>query len=231
MHARQSVGHQICAITGLTLPQRDLIRLDQLHPTLAERIRRDHPTLAPDAVVSRHETDRYRLAHVEELLREERGELTALDGEVARSLAEGELTTQNVEHDYEEKRTLGERLSDGLASFGGSWTFLIIFALLFALWMEFNVAEGAKAFDPYPFILLNLVLSCIAAIQAPIIMMSQKRQEAKDRLRSLNDYRVNLKAELEVRHLHDKIDHLMSKQWQRLAEIQELQIEMMQSRR
>jgi uncharacterized membrane protein len=133
-----------------------------------------------------------------------------------------------VNHD---KRTLGERLSDGLASFGGSWTFLIVFALLFALWMEFNVAEGAKAFDRYPFILLNLVLSYIAAIQARSLWMSQKRQEAKDRLRSLNDCRVNLKPELEVRHLHDKIDHLMSKQWQRLAVIQELQIELMQSRR
>ena len=86
-------------------------------------------------------------------------------------------------------------------------------------------------FDPYPFILLNLVLSCIAAIQAPIIMMSQKRQEAKDRLRAFNDYRVNLKAELEIRHLHEKMDYLISKQWQRLAEIQQMQLEIMQERR
>jgi hypothetical protein len=88
-----------------------------------------------------------------------------------------------------------------------------------------------RAFDPYPFILLNLVLSCLAAVQAPIIMMSQKQQEAKDRLRALNDYRVNLKAELEIRHLHEKLDHLISKQWQRLAEIQELQIQLLQERR
>ena len=88
-----------------------------------------------------------------------------------------------------------------------------------------------KAFDAYPFILLNLVLSTLAAVQAPIIMMSQKRQEAKDRLRSLNDYQVNLKAELEIRHLHEKVDHLISKQWQRLAEIQQLQLEIMQQRR
>jgi uncharacterized membrane protein len=88
-----------------------------------------------------------------------------------------------------------------------------------------------KAFDVYPFILLNLILSCLAAIQAPIIMMSQKRQEAKDRLRALNDYRVNLKAELEIRHLHEKMDHLISKQWQRLAEIQRMQLEIMQEKR
>ena len=89
----------------------------------------------------------------------------------------------------------------------------------------------AQAFDPYPFILLNLILSCVAALQAPIIMMSQKRQEAKDRLRSLNDYQINLKAELEIRHLHEKMDHLISRQWQRLAEIQQLQLEIMSERR
>ena len=95
-----------------------------------------------------------------------------------------------------------------------------------------NLIEGTtSAFDPYPFILLNLLLSCIAAIQAPIIMMSQKRQETKDRLRSFNDYRVNLKAELEVRHLHEKLDHLITKQWQRLAEIQQIQLEMLQDSR
>jgi uncharacterized membrane protein len=95
--------------------------------------------------------------------------------------------------------------------------------------MGFNiVVAGRSQFDPYPFILLNLVLSCLAAIQAPIIMMSQKRQEAKDRLRSENDYRVNLKAELEIRHLHEKMDHMLTRQWERLAEIQQIQLETMQ---
>jgi uncharacterized membrane protein len=98
-----------------------------------------------------------------------------------------------------------------------------------AVWMGFNIWVATRViFDPFPFILLNLVLSCLAAIQAPIIMMSQKRQETKDRLRSENDYRVNLKAELEIRHLHDKIDHLINRQWERLAEIQQIQLEMMQ---
>ena len=97
--------------------------------------------------------------------------------------------------------------------------------------MLYNSYQAGAAFDPYPYILLNLILSTIAAVQAPIIMMSQKRQEAKDRLRSLNDYKVNLKAELEIRHLHEKMDHLINKQWQRLAEIQELQIEKIMERR
>ena len=137
-----------------------------------------------------------------------------------------------MEDDFEEDRTFGQRVSDHLASFGGSWAFLMAFAGVLFVWIVINLLMGEKrAFDAYPFILLNLVLSCIAAIQAPIIMMSQKRQEAKDRLRALNDYRVNLKAELEIRHLHEKLDHLISKQWQRLAEIQRMQLEIMQEKR
>jgi uncharacterized membrane protein len=124
-------------------------------------------------------------------------------------------------------------MSDTLARFGGSWTFLVSFGVFLMIWMAFNIAVSStrEAFDPYPFILLNLVLSCLAAVQAPIIMMSQKRQEVKDRMRSLNDYQVNLKAELEIRHLHEKLDHLITKQWQRLAEIQQIQMEMMQDGR
>ena len=148
------------------------------------------------------------------------------------SIARQDTIAENSEDEFEEHRTLGEKLSDHLASFGGSWSFLITFGFVLVVWMGINILQGeAKAFDPYPFILLNLLLSCIAAIQAPIIMMSQKRQEAKDRLRSLNDYRVNLKAELEIQHLHEKMDYLISKQWQRLAEIQHMQLEIMQEER
>ena len=166
------------------------------------------------------------------LLREEHGEFTELDRKVAESIANQETIAENVEQEFEQQRTLGERLSDGLASFGGSWAFLISFGVVLACWIALNIAIGTqKAFDPYPFILLNLLLSCLAAIQAPIIMMSQRRQEAKDRLRSFNDYKVNLKAELEIRHLHEKLDHLITRQWQRLAEIQRIQLEIMQETR
>jgi uncharacterized membrane protein len=119
-------------------------------------------------------------------------------------------------------------MADHLASFGGSWTFIIIFGSILLMWIGLNsLLLLKKPFDPYPFILLNLVLSCLAAIQAPVIMMSQNRQEAKDRLRSQYDYQVNLKAELEIRHLHDKIDHLLSNQWERLVEIQQIQIDLL----
>lgn len=123
--------------------------------------------------------------------------------------------------------TFGQRLSDRVAEFGGSWTFLIVFALILACWVTFNVLAVTLRFDPYPFILLNLLLSCLAAVQAPVIMMSQNRKEAKDRLRAQHDYRVNLKAELEIRELHDKMDHLLYRQMQRLLEIQRLQVELL----
>jgi uncharacterized membrane protein len=115
-----------------------------------------------------------------------------------------------------------------VASFGGSWTFIVVFALVLAAWISINgAALLARPFDPYPFILLNLILSCLAAIQAPIIMMSQNRMEAKDRLRSENDYQVNLKAELEIRHLNEKLDVLLKHQWQKLLEIQQIQMDFM----
>jgi uncharacterized membrane protein len=224
---RISPAKQKCAISGRTHPQSELIPLELLRPAIAQKIREAHPDLPANAPISRDEVNRYRALYAEELLREERGELSNLEQQVARSLAEGDLISENIEKDYDISRSIGERASDDLANFGGSWNFLIMFALGLAVWIVVNVA-GASSFDPYPFILLNLILSCIAAVQAPIIMMSQRRQEAKDRMRSLNDYRVNLKAELEIRHLHEKIDHLLFNQWQRLTEIQELQIEIMQ---
>lgn len=228
MKKRTLRAQQKCAISGLDYPASELVPLELLRHAIVEKIRKDHPTLASDAVISRHEAGRYRTAYVEELLRAERGELSHLEQEVARSLTEGDLISANIEEDYGARRTLAERASDDLANFGGSWRFLIFFAMGLGFWILINVVS-INSFDPYPFILLNLILSCIAAIQAPIIMMSQRRQEAKDRIRSLNDYRVNLKAELEIRHLHEKIDHLLVNQWQRLSEIQELQIEIMQS--
>jgi len=218
-----------CAISGVETSRKNLVPLATLRPSLAERIQSDFPQLTEQSLISKTELARYRTRYVEEILREEHGEYTELDREVVESIAKQDTIAANVEDDFEEHRTVGQRLSDGLAGFGGSWAFLISFGVVLVVWMAINAAIGeGKAFDPYPFILLNLVLSCIAAVQAPIIMMSQKRQESKDRLRSLNDYQVNLKAELEIRHLHEKMDHLVTRQWQRLAEIQQVQLEMLQ---
>jgi len=146
-----------------------------------------------------------------------------------KSMKDQGLLAKNVNVEFDRKLTLGERLADKVAEFGGSWRFIITFFIVMVMWIIMNsVLLLRKPFDPYPFILLNLVLSCLAAIQAPIIMMSQNRQEAKDRLRSEQDYRVNLKAELEIRYLHEKIDHLLAQQWQRLVEIQQIQMDLME---
>jgi len=217
------------SISGKEYPRKKLVELGSLRPSLADRIREDYPDLSEDANLSIDEVERYRTLYVEEMLKLEHGELTELDRQVAQSLSDHDTIVENIEEDFDETRSFSERVSDSLADFGGSWAFLITFFIVLIVWMAVNVWLGEQqAFDAYPFILLNLVLSCIAAIQAPIIMMSQKRQETKDRLRSLNDYKVNLKAELEIRHVQEKLDYLLTKQWQRLSEMQQMQMELMQ---
>ena len=170
---------------------------------------------------------RFQHKFVEHLLADEKGEITQLEREVLESLRDQEILSQNPETEFDAGLTFGQRAADRIADFGGSWTFIAIFGLVMLCWMLLNSwILAARPFDPYPYILLNLVLSCLAAIQAPVIMMSQNRQEARDRRHSLRDYQINLKAELEIRHLHQKIDHLLSRQWERLVEIQEVQMEL-----
>jgi len=225
---RKSISKRIpCAMTGRLRTKKDLVRLDTLSPALTDRIRTDFPDLPDRALIDRREVNRYSRMYVEELLRAEHGEFTELDRQVVESISNQNTIAENVEVEFEGHRTLAEKLSDGLADFGGSWSFLISFGFFLLIWMSVSTFMGEKeSFDPYPFILLNLVLSTIAAIQAPIIMMSQNRQDAKDRARSLNDYRVNLKAELEIRHVHEKLDYLISRQWARMAEIQQIQMDL-----
>ena len=222
----------ICAISGEQFPARSLHSLGSLRPSLTDRIMRDHPKLAHHDLISAAALDKYRMKYVEDMLLKEHGELTALDREVAKSIAEHDTIAENIEDVYDDRRSIGDQLSDNLARYGGSWYFLIGFGIFLMCWMALNVLIYAKwAFDPYPFIFLNLVLSCLAAIQAPVILMSQRRAEVKDRMRAQSDYRVNLKAELEIRHLHEKLDYLVSKQWDRLMEIQQLQLETLQENR
>ena len=195
---------------------------------IAELIRRDHPAWRPEDPICRDDLNRYRAQYVRGVLESEKGDLSAIETEVVESLREGEVLTRNVSMEFEEQRTVGQRVADRLASFGGSWKFIIIFMSVLSGWIILNsIVLITRRFDPFPFILLNLVLSCLAALQAPVIMMSQNRQESKDRLRAQHDYQINLKAEIEIRSLHEKIDHLIFTQWQRLLEIQEIQTELM----
>ena len=204
------------------------IRLDHLHPSLAALIMADHKDLRLSDTIDARDLATYRMQQVEGMLREEHGELSALDSEVARSIAARGTISSNPEDSFAEKRNFGQAVADRIATFGGSWTFILSFLGFLACWIALNVIHlTTEVFDPYPFILLNLILSCIAALQAPVIMMSQNRQEAKDRLRSENDYQINLKAELEIRLLHDKLDHVVAKQWERMNEILGLHTDML----
>lgn len=179
----------------------------------------------------RHLTDLHqdRMHRVEELLAEEGRELTSIEQDVVEKLRNEEIVAVDTNLELDQRLTLGDRLSDRVARFGGSWAFILSFGAFLFIWMLINsIALLRRPFDPYPFILLNLILSTLAAIQAPIIMMSQNRQEAKDRLRAEHDYRVNLKAELEIRLLSERVDALVHHQWQRLLEIQRIQLELME---
>ena len=227
----ESPSAEVCALCGRSGDIQNLVPISALRPSLQRFILSLHPGLDDESRVCAEDLNEYRDRFLAEMLEEEKGELTRLEEDVLRSLRDQDLLSSNINEDYSESLTMGERLADRLADFGGSWKFILIFSGTLVVWICWNAYRAAQAFDPYPFILLNLVLSCLAAMQAPVIMMSQNRQEAKDRLRSENDYRVNLKAELEIKHLNEKVDHLLTRQWQRLLEIQDLQIQLIEDLR
>ncbi|MEZ6073155.1 MAG: DUF1003 domain-containing protein [Pirellulales bacterium] len=221
-----------CQVCQKLFPSFDVMPIALVRSPVIERIQEEHPELLSDGFICLADLNGYRIQYVEHVLASERGELTALDAEVLSSLREQELLSENVNEQFEKDLTLGERLADKMAAFGGSWTFLACFAVCLLVWVALNsIVLFVHPFDPYPYIFLNLILSCLAAIQAPVIMMSQNRQEARDRIRAEHDYRVNLKAELEIRYLHAKLDMLLTHQWQRLLEIQEIQMDLMQEAR
>ena len=167
------------------------------------------------------------------LLKKSEEDLTAAEQGVLERLLEQKSISRNPLKEFREKLTFGQRVADKVASFGGSWPFIGIFALFLILWIGINVAMlisfQKKPFDPYPFILLNLFLSMLAAIQAPVIMMSQNRHSAQDRLAAEHDYEVNLKAELEIMALHHKLDDLRERQLLEMIELQKKQIELLES--
>jgi uncharacterized membrane protein len=218
-----------CSICGQKRSMGMAVHGEMVHGGVLDLIRRRQPDWSPDSLICTPCLRRFVADYVQQALDEHQGETRALDEEVVRSLREHDLVSENVNAQFEQALTLGQRIADRVASIGGSWAFIIGFGVVMAAWILLNsVALRSRSFDPYPYILLNLALSCLAAIQAPIIMMSQNRREAKDRMRSEYDYRVNLKAELEIRHLHSKLDQLLTRQWQRLLEIQQLQTEILE---
>jgi uncharacterized membrane protein len=219
----------VCQVCKKPKPPNSGMIAELIRPSLLEFIKKKLPDLDSKAFICLDDLGAFRKDYIKEVLEDEIGELSALDQEVIESLEQHEILSSDLTKQFERKLTFGERLSDHIATFGGSWKFLISFGAVLVVWIAINgVILVTRAFDPYPFILLNLILSCLAAVQAPIIMMSQNRAEARDRLRAENDYKINLKAELEIRHLHEKIDHLLRRQYNRLFEIQQIQIELLE---
>lgn len=215
------------AISGLEFPENEKISLQNIRIPILNLMKEDYKNIPIDGFISLGELNIYREKYISKFLSSEIRELTTLEQKVMKSLGDEKSFVNKVEEEID-NRTFGQKIADKVADFGGSWTFIIFFMVFIAVWIISNVIFFLnKGFDPYPFILLNLILSCIAALQAPIIMMSQNRQEEKDRERAKKDYMINLKSELEIRMLDEKMDHLIMHQQQELIEIQRVQIEMM----
>jgi uncharacterized membrane protein len=216
-------------ISGLEFPQREKVAATLVRKPLVELIKKDHPEFNDTCSLAMSELNEYRDKYIADFLQQELGQLDEMETKVVQALRDKTIISDNPDDDDDvAKSTFGQRIADRVASFGGSWTFIIIFVTFLLGWIAINIVLLAnKGWDPYPFILLNLILSCVAALQAPVIMMSQNRQGEKDRDKAENDYMVNLKSELEIRMLHEKIDHLILQQEHSLIEIQKAQIDAM----
>lgn len=209
-------------------PISEMVNGSNIQEGILQLIQRDYPNFKSESNLALTELNIFRQIYLSDFLKKETGDLTALEQVVLKNEADHRLITQAVDMEDFGDLTMGQKIADKVASFGGSWRFIISFFVFLALWILANVYWFLnKGFDPYPFILLNLILSCIASLQAPVIMMSQNRQEERDRERSKKDYLINLKSELEIRLLNEKIDHLMTHQQQELLEIQNIQVEML----
>ena len=220
----------VSAISLKEYPISEQIPVKTIRKSVMDLIHKEHPEINPKKSIAVSELNSYRQKYLAEYLIHEVGELSTLEEDVLKTIQQEKIiTTQREVLDKSREYSFGQRLADKVATFGGSWRFIIIFGIFIFIWMVINIVFLLdKGFDPYPFILLNLILSCLAALQAPVIMMSQNRQEEKDRERSKQDYMVNLKAELEIRILHEKLDHLIIHQQQELLNIQQIQVEMME---
>ena len=218
-----------CQVCGKQKKPDDVLPAELVNAKVIEIAKKKHPNWSDSGYVCLTDLNSIRMEYIKQAMEEDKGELTELEKEVLKSIEEQEIISKNINTDFQGKLTFGDKLADRVAGFVGSWKFIsIFFAFIFAWTITNAYLLLAKPFDSYPFILLNLILSCVAAIQAPLILMSQNRQSRKDRINAEHDYKVNLKAEMEIRHINAKIDELLTHQWQRLLEIQKIQTEMME---
>lgn len=211
-------------ITKIDIREGEEVKGIDIREGVFDLLKQSFPEFSKQDYISINELNQYRRSYLTSLIIQEKGELAAIDIDVLNAIKNNSILSENIQDEIEPKTTIGQRLADKVAGFGGSWTFIITFFSFVMIWIIINVLFlSVNAIDAYPFILLNLILSCLAAIQAPVIMMSQNRQEQKDRQRGEHDYKINLKAELEIKLLSEKIDHLLVHQNKKLLEIQEVQ--------
>lgn len=213
-----------CYISKKEIQLGEEIKGQYIRTGIFNLINKDHPGFSRDNYISLTELNKYRRLYLTSLISEEREEWEQIDRSTINAIKDNSILSENIQEIIESELTFAEKFADRVAMFGGSWMFILIFLSFILVWIIINAwVLVQNPFDPYPYILLNLLLSCIAAIQAPVIMMSQNRQEVKDRLRGEHDYKINLKAELEIKLLGEKIDHLLVSQNKKLLEIQEVQ--------
>lgn len=214
------------SISKSEISNSEAIQLQDIRDGVLQLILNKYPDLNQVDFISLEELNSFRRLYLTSLVEQEKGEIAKIDSDVMEAIRNNSILSENIQDEIDAQLTMGQRVADKIAVFGGSWTFIIAFFSFILIWLVINIwVFTTDSFDPYPFILLNLILSCLAAIQAPIIMMSQNRQEQKDRTRAEHDYKINLKAELEIKLLSDKIDHLLVHQNKKLMEIQAVQID------
>ncbi len=217
-------------ISEKEFPLSEKVSAKTIRHSVLDLIQKDYPEFSHDGNLSISELKYYRGKVISEYLTNEIGELSEPEQAIITALTDNTTITDKLDGEDSRILTYGQRIADRVATFGGSWTFIILFGVFILIWITVNVYWLLnKGFDPYPFILLNLILSCIAAMQAPVIMMSQNRQEEKDRDRSKKDYIINLKSELEIRILHEKMDHFVMDQYKELMDLQKEQTEKINS--
>ena len=211
-------------ISKIEIPKGEEVKGHDIREGIFNLIQSNFPDIDKEDYISNAELNHYRRLYLTSLITQEKGELAVIDRDVMEAIKNNSILSENIQDEIEGQLTIGQKFADKIAEFGGSWTFILTFFSFILIWITVNIwFLATQPFDPFPFILLNLILSCLAAIQAPIIMMSQNRQEQKDRQRGEHDYKINLKAELEIQLLSEKIDHLLVHQNKKLLEIQEVQ--------
>jgi len=215
---------KISHISKKEIPLSEDIKGENIREGVFNLINSKYPGFDKKNFISITELNEYRRLYLTSLLTQEENELAIIDKGVEEAIQNNSILSENIQDEAETKLSIGQILADKVAAFGGSWTFIISFFLFISIWILINTwILATKSYDPFPFILLNLILSCLAAIQAPIIMMSQNRQEQKDRKRGEHDYKINQKAELEIKLLSEKINHILVHHNKKLLEIQYIQ--------